>query len=121
MQIHRTRTTALLVALTMGLTALPAEAATRIRFAKGSFCGAYAGNYRNGREFVLALKAGQRFTVANTGSGNQTTWSVSGPTGELDGDQFNRSTMEYYTEARGDHYVYVSSTASRSSVQFCAY
>jgi hypothetical protein len=101
--------------------AVPADAATRIKFPRGSFCGSYAGNYRSGREFVMKLAAGQRFTVRNTGAGNQTTWSVTGPTGELDGDQADRSTIEYYTDAPGDHYVYVTSTARRSSVQFCAY
>jgi hypothetical protein len=99
----------------------PAGATTRIVFARGSYCGSYSGNYRNGREFVLNLRADQRFTVTNTGAGLQTTWSISGPTGELEGSRSNRSTLEYYTEAGGDHFVYVTSTARRSAVLFCAY
>ncbi len=99
-----------------------ANAATRIKFPKGSFCGSYSGNYRNGREFVLSLKADQRLVVRNTGVGRQTTWSVTGPSGyELDYSRIDDSTLEYYTEERGNHYIEVTSTASRSSVQFCAY
>jgi hypothetical protein len=98
-----------------------AEAATRIVFPKGTYCGTYSGNYRRGREFVLGLSGDQRFQVINTGAGQQTTWSVEGPAGELEGDRLNRSTLEYYTEASGDHYVYVTSTSTRSSIKFCAY
>jgi hypothetical protein len=59
--------------------------------------------------------------IRNTGIGNQTNWSVRGPYGELDGNRVDRATLEYYTEGDGDHYVYISSTGRRSSVQFCAY
>lgn len=103
------------------IATIPASAATRIKFPRGSFCGNYSGNYRNGREFVLNLDNGQRFTVTNTGVGVQTNWSVRGPSGHLEGFRVNRSTLEYFTEARGNHYVYVTSTASPSAVQFCAY
>ena len=118
---QRRVTIAMAIVTVMALVAGPALAATRIVFPRGSFCGSYSGNYRNGKEFVLGLKADQRFTVTNTGVGRQTTWSVSGPTGDLEGYRQDRSTFEYYTEATGSHYVFVTSTARRSAVQFCAY
>lgn len=124
MKSRKIRSAATFVALSVGsLAVLPgvAHAATRIVFPRGSYCGTYSGNYHNGRQFVLGLAGGQRFTVANTGVGNQTTWSVSGPTGELSAYRVTRSLIEYYTEADGPHYVYVTSTARRSSIQFCAY
>ena len=99
-----------------------ANAATRIKFSKGSYCGSYSGNYRSGREFVLSLKADQRLVIRNTGVGRQTTWAVTSPGGyDLDYNRIDDSTLEYYTEERGNHYILVTSTASRSSVQFCAY
>jgi hypothetical protein len=48
-----------------------ADAATRIAFARGSYCGSYSGNFSNGREFVLNLGRGQTFTTRNIGDGTQ--------------------------------------------------
>ena len=45
------------------LNAKLANATTRVRFARGSYCGSYSGNFSGGREFVLGLGAGQTFTV----------------------------------------------------------
>jgi hypothetical protein len=98
-----------------------AQALKRIVFKKGDYCGTYTGNYKRGQTFVLGLLENQRFVVRNLGSGLQTAWSVSGPTGEIEGSRVNRATLEYYTEADGDHFVYVTSTTTKSSVQFCAY
>jgi hypothetical protein len=109
----------LVIALVGGST--PAEASTKIVFPKGSYCGSYSGNYKNGRQFRLGLKANQRFVVRNTGVGQQTNWSVVGPTGEIEAHRVDQATLEYFTEATGWHYVNITSTASRSSMQFCAY
>jgi hypothetical protein len=114
-------TTAAFVVGALLMNSTAAQAATRIKFAKGSYCGSYAGNYKNGRTFTIRLLAEQRFTVRNSGTGRQTTWSVSGPSGDLEPTQTNASTLEYYTEDDGDHYVYVTSTSTRSSIEFCAY
>jgi len=48
-----------------------ANAATRVAFARGSYCGSYSGNFSGGREFVLNLGGGQTFTARNTGGGVQ--------------------------------------------------
>ncbi len=53
-----------------------ANAATRVRFARGSYCGSYSGNFSGGREFVLGLGTGQTFTTRNTGGGVQYDISV---------------------------------------------
>jgi hypothetical protein len=98
-----------------------ADAATRIRFKKGSYCGIYAGNFRNGKTFVLELSDGQRFTTRNIGRGYNTNFFVTGPTGELEPSRDDAATLSYYTEESGDHYIKIVSTVARASVEFCAY
>ena len=38
--------------ITLASFATASEAATRIKFARGSYCGSYSGNFSQGREFV---------------------------------------------------------------------
>lgn len=96
-------------------------AATRIQFAKGSYCGSYSGNFQAGRNFVLGLAQGQTFTFRNIGSGLQYNITVSGPTGEIYGSNVSEQQINYQIPARGDYYVYVQSDTTPSSVEFCAY
>jgi hypothetical protein len=94
---------------------------TRIQFARGSYCGSYSGNFSQGREFVLNLRRGQRFTSRNIGGGTQYDLYVSGPRGRINGQKVSPSQIDYYIPASGDYYVYIESTTSYSNVEFCAY
>lgn len=97
------------------------EAATRIKFARGSYCGSYSGNFSNGREFVLRLGANQTFTSRNIGGGTQYDVYVVGPRGRVVGDKVSRNQINYQTPASGDYRIYVESSTSYSSIEFCAY
>ncbi|MFM7312619.1 MAG: hypothetical protein ACKO0M_05540 [Cyanobium sp.] len=99
---------------------LPGRAATRIRFASGSYCGSYSGNFSGGREFVLGLSAGQTLTSRNTGQAAQYDISVFGPAGGVLGRKASRSTLQYSIPVTGDYYITVRSTSSCNSVEFCA-
>jgi len=100
---------------------LIAQAATRIQFAAGSYCGSYSGNFAEGREFVLNLRRGQTFTSKNTGGGTQYDIYVSGPTGRISGRKVSSSQINYYIPESGDYYIYIKSTVDYSAVEFCAY
>jgi hypothetical protein len=100
---------------------LPAQAATRIKFKKGSYCGTYTGNFRGGKTFVLGLDEGQKFSTRNIGNGTNTNFYVTGPTGELQVNREDRSTLYYFTEGAGDHFIKITSTIRTASVEFCAY
>ncbi|MGJ3252906.1 MAG: hypothetical protein ACFE0J_17505 [Elainellaceae cyanobacterium] len=97
------------------------EQATRIQFARGSYCGSYSGNFSGGREFVLNLGSGQTFTSRNIGGGIQYDLYVYGPDGRLDGNQIASDQINYQTRAAGDHYIYIQSTNRYTAVEFCAY
>ncbi len=99
----------------------PSLATTRIRFARGSFCGSYSGNFTGGREFVLGLARGQTLTTQNTGSGNQYNITVYGPTGRISARKPSKSTLSYTIPATGDYYISIRSTSPFDSVEFCAY
>ncbi|MBU6187426.1 MAG: hypothetical protein KGQ16_13760 [Cyanobacteria bacterium REEB444] len=98
-----------------------AQAATRIQFAKGSYCGFYSGNFSRGKEFILNLGRGQTFITRNIGGGTQYDVSVSGPNGAISGRRISNSQIEYYIPVRGDYYLYIESTVKYSGVEFCAY
>lgn len=97
------------------------EAATRIKFARGSYCGSYSGNFSNGREFVLRLAADQTFTSRNIGYGTQYDVSVVGPKGRVFGNKISADQINYQTPASGDYRIYVESSTPHSSIEFCAY
>ncbi|MGK7898529.1 MAG: hypothetical protein AB4372_34165 [Xenococcus sp. (in: cyanobacteria)] len=97
------------------------QAATRIKFPQGSYCGSYSGNFSGGREFVLNLGRGQTFTSQNTGGGTQYDVFVTGPTGRIRGQQVSDNQIDYYIPVTGDYYIYVESTIQYNSIQFCAY
>ena len=102
-------------------SSLPGQAATRIRFAGGSYCGSYSGDFSGGREFVLGLASGQTFTSRNTGHADQYDVSVYGPTGRVPGRRASRTTLRYSIPVSGDYYITIRSTSPYSSVEFCAY
>lgn len=117
------RTMTVLVCSFLALTSFTAsaEAATRIKFARGSYCGSYSGNFSNGREFLLRLAARQTFTSRNIGSGTQYDVYVVGPKGRLFGEKVDVAQMNYQIPASGDYRIYVESSTPHSSIEFCAY
>lgn len=98
-----------------------AVAATRIQFARGSYCGMYSGNFTGGKEFVLRLAKGQTFTSKNVGNGTQYDIYVKGSTGVVRGEKVSTNEIQYYIPRAGNYYVYVESTVPHSSIEFCAY
>lgn len=98
-----------------------ALAATRIQFAKGSYCGIYSGNFSSGREFVLGLAKGQTLTSKNTGDGTQYDVYVRGSRGLVRGNKVSSDQINYYVPWAGNYYIYVESTVPSSSIEFCAY
>lgn len=111
----------LVVILSGILNINPAVAATRIQFARGSYCGMYSGNFTGGKEFVLRLATGQTFTSKNVGEGTQYDVYVKGPTGVVRGEKISSNQIDYYIPRAGNYYVYVESTVPHSSIEFCAY
>ncbi len=98
-----------------------ANAATRVAFARGSYCGSYSGNFSGGREFALNLGGGQTFTARNTGGGVQYDISVYGATGYVYGNKVSSNQINYQIPRRGDYYIYIKSSTAYNSVEFCAY
>lgn len=98
-----------------------AQRATRIQFAKNSYCGSYSGNFSQGRTFVLNLRRGQRFTSRNIGGGTQYDVSMSGPKGRVNGTKVASDQIDYYIPSNGDYYIYITSSTPSSNVEFCAY
>lgn len=98
-----------------------AQAATRIKFARGSYCGSYSGNFSNGREFILGLGRGQTFTSRNIGHGTQYDIYVIGPTGRVSGEKVSLEQINYQIPVSGDYRIYLESSTRNSSIEFCAY
>ncbi|WAL61420.1 hypothetical protein [Thermocoleostomius sinensis] len=111
------------IAITMAVTgnASIALATTRIEFASNSYCGAYAGDFSRGREFVLNIGSGQTLTLRNIGNGTQYTAYVSGPNGQIYGDQVEFDQVNYWIPETGDYYIYIQSSTGYNAVEFCAY
>lgn len=107
--------------LTLAFFTASAEATTRIKFARGSYCGSYSGNFSNGREFVLRLAKLQTFTSRNIGNGTQYDAYVTGPTGRVAGEKVNVAQINYQIPVAGDYRIYVESSTPSSSIEFCAY
>lgn len=99
----------------------PADAATRIKFAKGSYCGMYSGNFSVGKEFVLNLGKGQTLTSKNVSGGTQYNIYVRGSVGVVRGEKVDTNEIDYYIPKTGNYYIYVDLTEPYSSIEFCAY
>ncbi|MBR8829604.1 MAG: hypothetical protein N5P05_001446 [Chroococcopsis gigantea SAG 12.99] len=113
-----------IVTTTLGLICLNVDlalAATRIKFAPGSYCGSYSGNFVRGRDFVLGLRRGQTLTTRNIGGGTQYNLDVSGPTGSIRGRQEGEDQINYPIPATGDYYISVVASTDFSNIEFCAY
>lgn len=123
MNLRRSGAIAVLVSLPWLVLPLPANAqpATRIQFARGSYCGSYSGNFSGGRQFVLNLGGGQTFTTRNIGGGTQHDISVYGPRGRVPGQSVSESQLEFLIPRSGDYYVYVESRTEFNAIEFCAY
>lgn len=113
--------TLLPIFLTTFLDVKNADATTRIAFARGSYCGSYSGNFSNGREFVLNLGRGQTFSSRNIGGGTQYDIYVTGFTGRVFGTKVASDQINYQIPRKGDYRIYIESSTSYSSVEFCAY
>ena len=111
----------LAVILTGVLSINPTIAATKIQFARGSYCGMYSGNFTGGKEFVLRLAKGQTFTSKNVGDGTQYDVYVKGSTGIVRGEKVSANEIQYYIPRAGNYYIYVESSVPHSSIEFCAY
>ncbi len=99
-----------------------AQAATRIEFAKGSFCGSYSGNYFRGKEFVLNLGRGQTLAIRNTGRGTHYDVFVFEPNNRIvRGQKVARDQINFYIPTSGDYSIEISSTVKFNSIEFCAY
>lgn len=107
--------------LFFGTPSLAQEDATRIRFARGSYCGSYSGDFSQGRRFVLNLSQEQTLTVRNVGEGIQYDLSVFGPKGRIPGHKVSQEQMNYHIPVKGDYYIYMDSTVPFNAVEFCAY
>ncbi len=111
------------VLITAPLFAAHAQAAdtsTKVTFAKDSYCGSFAGNIQNGKEFRLWLMPEQNLVIRNVGDDQINVAYVSGPSGRLTGDRYDNETS-YFTERKGNHRMKVYGNSSYSSVEFCAY
>ena len=104
----------------MTMSAQAADNATKITFAKDSYCGNFAGNIKNGKEFRLWLLPEQNLVIRNVGDDQINIAYVSGPNGRLTGDRYDNETS-YVTESKGNHRMKVYGNSSYSSVEFCAY
>ena len=107
--------------LFLNSSSLAQESATRIQFARGSYCGSYSGNFSQGKQFVLNLSQDQTLTVRNIGEGFQYDISVFGPAGQIGGRKVSPDRINYYTPVKGDYYINIESTSPFNAVEFCAY
>lgn len=111
---------ALAVAPLIATSVQAAESATKITFAKDSYCGNFTGNIKDGKVFRLWLMPDQNLVIRNVGDDRINVAYVSGPNGRLDGDRYDNETS-YFTERKGNHRMKVYGNSNHSSVEFCAY
>jgi hypothetical protein len=111
---------ALITAPLIATSTYAVETATKVTFAKDSYCGSFAGNIQNGKEFRLWLMPEQNLVIRNVGDDQINVAYVSGPNGRLTGDRYDNETS-YFTERKGNHRMKVYGNSSYSSVEFCAY
>ena len=118
------KTILLIAALAMAplvtISAQAADTSTKITFVKNSYCGSFAGNIKNGKEFRLWLLPEQNLVIRNVGDDQINVAYVAGPNGRLTGDRYDNATS-YFTERKGNHRMKVYGNSSHSSVEFCAY
>lgn len=106
----------------LGLSTISEAKITKIKFAKGSYCGSYSGNFSKGKVFSLYLSANQEFITRNTGDGFQYDITVKAPNGRsLRGEHISDSELMYTTTRKGRHIIKVKSTERFNSIEFCAY
>ena len=110
----------LAVAPLMVTSVQAADSSTKITFAKDSYCGSFAGNIKNGKEFRLWLTPDQNLVIRNVGDDQINVAYVSGPSGRLNGERYENETS-YTTESKGNHRMKVYGNSSYSSIEFCAY
>ncbi|MDO4895522.1 hypothetical protein [Moraxella sp.] len=98
---------------------------TPIKFAKGSYCGSFTGNYAN-RTFTLGLGKGQTLLInGNEGAGVDGAKDiiVKGPNGKTlpyDGQDYG----QWIVRTTGKHTIKIIPYSPRdaySSIEFCAY
>ncbi len=111
--------------LTLGVVASvasPAEAATRIRFQPGAYCAKMRADFRQGREYVLKLRANQLLSISNLGAGDLKAVSVQDASGDgvADYEWFDDDTVKFDISTSGDHFVTVITRNRRNTIQFCA-
>lgn len=116
----------LLIMTVLALSSLMANAvqaaptSTKITFAKGSYCGNFTGNLKNGKVFRLWLMPEQNLVIRNIGDDQISVAYAAGPNGQLIGERHDTETG-YTTERKGNHYIKVYGNSSHSAVEFCAY
>lgn len=110
-------TTAMLAA---SFISLSANAATKVTFTDGSYCGSFAGNLQDGKDFSLWLMPEQELIIRNTGDDQISVAYVKGPKGRLDAVVYD-NVRAYYTEAKGNHQIRIYGNSYHSMVEFCAY
>lgn len=111
---------AIAVAPLMATSAQAADKSTKVTFAKDSYCGSFAGNIKNGKEFRLWLLPDQNLVIRNVGDDQINVAYVAGPSGRLSGDRYDNETS-YITDSKGNHRMKVYGNSSYSSIEFCAY
>lgn len=74
---------ALAVSPLMVTSVQAADSSTKITFADNSYCGSFAGNIKNGKEFRLWLMPDQNLVIRNVGDDQINVAYVSGPSGRL--------------------------------------
>ncbi len=108
--------------LALSMSAVATAKTTPIKFAKGSYCGSYSGNFTHGKRFSLFLKANQEFVSKNTGYSEQYDVYMRAPNGRyLRGEKISSDEIMYKTTRSGRHIIYVQSAEPYSSIEFCAY
>ncbi|MBS9780417.1 MAG: hypothetical protein KGV51_07305 [Moraxellaceae bacterium] len=110
--------------LALSMSAVATAKTTPIKFAKGSYCGSYSGNFTHGKKFSLVLKANQELVTRNTEYGFYDV-HVKAPNGrtlrgKVDIDHETMYTIHTTTRS-GRHTIYVKSTEPYNSIEFCAY
>ncbi|MFC0819657.1 hypothetical protein [Moraxella marmotae] len=118
-----------IIAASLAVAMTASAKATPIKFAKGSYCGSWSGEfYGDTKTFSLGLGAGQDVSIS-VADGSVLS-KFSGPTGELRGYEDNY--VNYFkTKKAGMHYVTVvyippkyseyQGSESFASVEVCAY
>ncbi|MFB6349157.1 hypothetical protein ACFBZI_06960 [Moraxella sp. ZJ142] len=119
-----------IIAASLAVAMTASAKATPIKFAKGSYCGSWSGEfYGDTKTFSLGLGAGQDVSIS-VADGSVLS-KFSGPTGELRSYGGDYSSSYFKTKKAGMHYVTVvyiphkyadyQGPKSSASVEVCAY